>query len=418
MTIHKSKGLEFEVVLVPELQAGSGKGKLRMLSWLERGLPPEEISDDDSAQADISQEITEFLVAPLQSKGADGGITKQWVDRVYRSRESQETRRILYVAATRARDELHFFARPACKQDKSGDWTLAEPKESLLKTAWPALQTEIQERFDAWKTVLAEQEAEPTIIESLAASATNNLLVMPAPIKPTRLRRLPPAYRPTPGARGPASPRTGLDPWGGDIASGTWDNTLYQRHQGGLLSRALGTAVHTLLQNLAGLRKEHDWPQARAALQQLQPRIAAKIRAAGIDPNRSSAIAAEALRLVLDASNDPTGNWILSPHPEEASEVRWTGVVAGNLRTVQVDRLFRAGLQPLSSGTEAWWIVDYKTAHADGIDLKAALPELRRLFAPQLEAYAELLRKLHGADAPIRAALYYPRMLLFDWWEI
>ncbi len=41
MTIHKSKGLEFEVVIVPDLQAGTGRGKIEMLSWLERGLPPE-----------------------------------------------------------------------------------------------------------------------------------------------------------------------------------------------------------------------------------------------------------------------------------------------------------------------------------------------------------------------------------------
>jgi ATP-dependent helicase/nuclease subunit A len=46
------------------------------------------------------------------------------------------------------------------------------------------------------------------------------------------------------------------------------------------------------------------------------------------------------------------------------------------------------------------------------------LPELRKIFAPQLEAYAEVLRNLHGKDSLIRAGLYYPRMLLFDWWEL
>jgi ATP-dependent helicase/nuclease subunit A len=108
MTIHKSKGLEFEVVIVPELQAGNGRNKPRMLSWLERGL----------AEPDESGEITEFLIAPFQRKGADRGKAKEWVDRVYRERESQETRRILYVAATRAREELHLFARPVCKQER------------------------------------------------------------------------------------------------------------------------------------------------------------------------------------------------------------------------------------------------------------------------------------------------------------
>jgi ATP-dependent exoDNAse (exonuclease V) beta subunit len=93
-------------------------------------------------------------------------------------------------------------------------------------------------------------------------------------------------------------------------------------------------------------------------------------------------------------------------------------VVAGGLRTVQVDRVFRGGAEPLADGVVAWWIVDYKTAHEDGADPDAALPELRRRFAPQVEAYARVLRNLHGADAAIRCGLYYPRMLRFDWWEM
>ena len=106
------------------------------------------------------------------------------------------------------------------------------------------------------------------------------------------------------------------------------------------------------------------------------------------------------------------------PTPKSSSEVRWAGVVAGSLRTVQVDRVFRAGLSRCPTGDQAWWIIDYKTAHADTLAPAAALPELRELFAPQLDTYAEVLRNLHGSDAAIRAGLYYPRMLLFDWWEI
>jgi ATP-dependent exoDNAse (exonuclease V) beta subunit len=120
----------------------------------------------------------------------------------------------------------------------------------------------------------------------------------------------------------------------------------------------------------------------------------------------------------LNASRDPNGQWILSPHPQAQSEARWAGVVAGGLRTVQVDRVFRAGLDPLSEGEQVWWIVDYKTAHADNLAPAAALPELRRIFAPQLMTYAQVLRNLHGQDAVIRAGLYYPRMLLLDWWEL
>ena len=72
---------------------------------------------------------------------------------------------------------------------------------------------------------------------------------------------------------------------------------------------------------------------------------------------------------------------------------------------------------PEADGEQAWWIVDYKAAQA-GSDSSTSLPALRTLFAPQLETYARFLRNLHGRDAVIRAGLYYPRMLLFDWWEI
>jgi len=182
MTIHKSKGLEFEVVIVPELQAGTAHSKPRMLTWLERGL----------AEPDESGEITEFLIAPIQSKGEDRGNAKEWVDRVYREREVQEDRRILYVAATRAREELHLFARPAFKE-KDGELTLVEPVNSILATAWPALEEEIRVRFETWKAARAALAASPSLeIESIAASGESNLAIMPSPIRPTLLRRLPP----------------------------------------------------------------------------------------------------------------------------------------------------------------------------------------------------------------------------------
>ena len=444
MTIHKSKGLEFEVVVVPDLQAGAGRGGRNMLSWLERGLE----------QPDDSGEITEFLIAPFQRKGADRGTAKQWVDRVYRQREAQEDRRILYVAATRAREELHLFARPAYRVEDSGSLSLPDPAASLLATAWPALEEEVRVRFDDWKAANAASAAgREEVLESIAASGESNLLHMPPPPKPTILRRLPPDYQPeqinglqpmdcpheqisflqSAAAESPARAQMlGAPSFPRLFAKGVGDrqseaaifspgavsSTLYARHQGGLLSRVLGTAVHALLEELSRLRAAGDWPAARAALQHCEPRIAAQARASGLDRAQAAEVAVQALQLAIKASHDPVAEWILSPHPDAASELRWAGVVAGSLRAVQVDRVFRAGLNPRSEGHDAWWIVDYKTAHADDLDPAAALPELRNLFAPQLEAYATVLRNLHGQDAVLRAALYYPRMMLVDWWEL
>jgi ATP-dependent exoDNAse (exonuclease V) beta subunit len=416
MTIHKAKGLEFEVVIVPDLQATCGRDGRKMLSWLERGL----------ARPDDSGEITEFLIAPLQSKGADRGKAKFWVDRICRERELQEDRRILYVAATRAREELHFFARPAYKAENSGEFSLAEPKSTLLATAWPALETEVRAKFEVWRA-----SAEESTIESIAASGKDNLAVMPSAVKPTLLRRLPPDYQPAPGAPtnpgapsfpqpgAPSFPRLFAERVGNhDPSSGPIPTSLYSRHEGGLLSRLLGSAVHAFLEELARLRMTIDWQAAREALAHFEPRITAEIRSTGLDPAQAARIAAEALRYALNVSRDPVGQWILSPHAGAASETSWAGIVDAALRTVRVDRVFRAGPTPVSEGRDCWWIIDYKTAYADGKDPATTLSQLRPLFAPQIEAYATILRNLHGDGAPICAGLYYPRMLLFDWWEI
>ncbi len=401
MTIHKAKGLEFEVVIVPELQAQPGRGAKKLLSWLERGL----------AAPDDSDEPTEFLVAPLQSKGADRGKAKEWVDRECREREKQESRRILYVAATRAREELHLFARPAYKTEADGSLALVEPRESLLATAWPAFEFEIRERFDQWRASKASDTAshhESATIAAIAASGSDNLLVMPPAAKPALLRRLPPDFE-IPFDR--TSPEDA-------VIIGENAGRLYPRHEGGLHSRALGIAVHTLLQELAALRETQAWEAARAALSRLEPRLVAQVRAAGLDLSQARRIAEQAVEIAIKATRDPMGEWIFSPHADAASEARWAGVVDGSLRTVQVDRVFRAGPEPHAEGDTAWWIIDYKTAHADSLDPDIALPELRHSFAPQIEAYAAVLRNLQGEDAQIRGGLYYPRMMQFDWWAI
>jgi len=404
MTIHKSKGLEFEVVIVPELQASSGRGKPRMLSWLERGLAgPDELG-----------EITEFLVAPFQRKGNDRGEAKTWVDRVYRERERQETRRILYVAATRAREQLHIFARPACKLEDGG-FTLASPAESLLTTAWPALEEEIRTRFEQWRADRTESETQTEgEIVSIAASGTSNLLVMPSTIRPTLLRRLPTEYGTAVSQVTKSRLRASAATDSAISGIAGVSEPLFARHEGGLLSRVLGTAVHRLLEEIARLRASLEWEAARPALRSFEDQIAAQIRSSGLDRLQSAKIAAQALDLALNASHDPAGSWLLSPHPGAASEVAWAGIINGHLRTVRVDRVFQAGSAPGSKSGDCWWVIDYKTAHAEAIDLAT---ELRALFAPQVEAYSQLLRNLHGPETRIFAGLYYPRMLLLDWWE-
>ncbi len=392
MTIHASKGLEFEVVIVPELQASTRKAKSEMLSWLERGvLAPEE-----------ADEPTELLIAPFQSKGEERGKAKEWVDHVHHERERQEMRRVLYVAATRAREELHFFARPEYKQAADG-FELCDPQESLLQTAWPAFEAEIEQQFAAWK------DAQAGSLEQLAAQAAT---VIEMPLREsaetrdrkTGPRRLPANWRATESEaaeRAVEAPIAGL-------------GRLYERHEGGLASRVLGRAVHLLLEQAALLREAQEWDAVRVALEALRPRVTAEIRAAGIEPSTAARIAERALAIAIEATKDNSGRWILEPRDEAQSEVRWAGVASGALRTVQADRVFRAGVRPLSVSGDVWWIVDYKTAHEESVEIT----DLRPRFAPQLEIYARVLRNLRGAEAKVCAGLYYPRMGKLDWWEI
>lgn len=391
MTIHASKGLEFEVVIVPELQSGNRRGEFKMLTWLERAvLDPEE-----------AEEPTELLIAPFQAKGAERGKAKAWVDRVHHQRERQEMRRVLYVAATRAREELHFFARAAYRQGADGV-ELTDPGESLLETAWPAFQVEIEQLFKEWK---AEQEG---TVETLAAQAANVFEMPLREITESGDRKQGPHRLPAnwSEAEGEAAVSATVAPIAGL-------GRLYERHEGGLLSRALGRAVHLFLENASLLREGSEWDAVRAALAELRPRVTAEVRTAGIERGAAARIAERALAIAVEATMDESGKWILEPREESQSEVRWAGVASGAVRTVQADRVFRAGEQPLSVSGNVWWIVDYKTAHDEGVDLA----ELRRSFAPQLETYARVLRNLRGADAKVCAGLYYPRMGKLDWWE-
>jgi ATP-dependent exoDNAse (exonuclease V) beta subunit len=400
MTIHKSKGLEFEIVIVPDLQARNGSSRSDLLSWFERGI----------AEPNESGDLTEFLVAPLQFKGTDAGKAKLWVDNIRRERELQETRRILYVAATRAREELHLFAQPTYKVE-SGSRMLLEPRNSLLATAWPALEDEIRTRFNKLSPAHQDTEldAEHTV-QQLAASGESNLIVMPSLSRPTILRRLPEDFQ--------HSCAINTNPASAEAVIGLGDANPYQRHEGGSLSRALGNAVHRLLEELARLRMDHDWNEARNELEKSRPRIIASIRSTGLSVSQAQQINSKAYEIALNASRDHHGQWLLSQHHEAASESSWAGIVAGNLRLVRVDRLFRAGLEPLLPGEGAQWIIDYKTAHADDLDPNLALPGFRAAFAPQLKMYADVLRNVHGPDLQLRAGLYYPRMSIFDWWEI
>ncbi|HSC47733.1 MAG TPA: UvrD-helicase domain-containing protein, partial [Gammaproteobacteria bacterium] len=124
MTIHKAKGLEFDVVILPGLDAGTRRGEDELLVWLER---PREAGEAD------------LLLAPLHATGNEKDPVYSWISALQRDQERLEIVRLLYVAATRARERLHLIGGAEVRE-RDGAPAIAAPKSgSLLSFLWPAV---------------------------------------------------------------------------------------------------------------------------------------------------------------------------------------------------------------------------------------------------------------------------------------
>ena len=121
MTIHKAKGLGFDVVIVPGMDRKSKADEPSLITSLERTT--------ENGQS-------EMLVAPIGARGGEKHPTYSWVQKLRAARQDEEVKRLLYVACTRARRELHLLGTATVTQSglKGGD------AKSLLEVGWPAFE--------------------------------------------------------------------------------------------------------------------------------------------------------------------------------------------------------------------------------------------------------------------------------------
>ena len=364
MTLHKAKGLEWDVVLVPELHRMSRNSESPLLAWLETS--PDDLSDDTIAAG---------ILAPISSKGTAAGQLNKWMRATDAAREAAERKRLFYVACTRAREELHLFAAP--KRKKEGDLSLRT--DSLLFAAWPAAEPHF-----AAPVLEMPNPAQPQILSTIAASA------------PRVIQRIP---------NRPGAPSQTAPPF--EVGS-----QQYSRPEGSFSARAFGNATHAFLELLANRIATGATPVALLAeLPTWDTRVSAVLRASGLSPADVTRFSASILRGLTNTLNDPEGQWILAAHAEAASESSLTTDEA----TIRLDRTFLAGPTPLAAGATHLWILDYKTATHGTHDLQAFLVAERKKYAPQLEAYARSLAP--QSPYPIRLALYYPLLPHLLWWE-
>ncbi|MEZ5510914.1 MAG: UvrD-helicase domain-containing protein [Gammaproteobacteria bacterium] len=129
MTMHKSKGLEFDVVFLPQLHR---KGR--------RDDKPLILVDKQTAILDEHQEL---FIAPAMPGPADRNSVYEYLWKIRLQRSMNEAVRLLYVACTRARKQLYLSA---CLIQKDEDKEPNRPDSaSLFATVYPILSATAEE---------------------------------------------------------------------------------------------------------------------------------------------------------------------------------------------------------------------------------------------------------------------------------
>ena len=279
LTIHKAKGLEFDVVICPGLGRDTASDRRPLLLALEAPGPYG----------------LDLLLAPLKADGedADGLYDSLWASLARKRRH--EWARLLYVACTRARASLHLVGHSARKDG------IARPR-GLLRILWPFIESDFEK---------------PRLVHS-ASQSTLAGTARPA-------RRVPQAAWPK---------RAGVQAVGERPSSPASDRLVFD--WAGSCIRTVGIVVHQVFAQLT----HQSLPPPGVVPDAVTARAESLLRAHGLqgqDWDEAHRHVSEALRLTL---TDPKGRWLLGPHAEAASECALSAFMEDRLVTVRVDRTF------------------------------------------------------------------------------
>ena len=363
MTIHKAKGLEFDVVIVPGLNRPPRNDDKKLFLWTE--------------QPDVHG-ATELLLAPINATGDDGDAIYQWIARFHAEKQALEDGRLLYVAATRAKRQLHLLGSVRVADgDGDGRAVKVPSPRSLLGKLWPVVAPQYENALQDLPLNDGNSAAQATVIDQT-------------------LRRLPagwvlPAAPPAVVWTAPPDPARAQDElefsWAGETA------------------RYIGSVVHRWLQRIA---EEGcvGWDVAR--IHALGPAIRHALTAQGVGEQALADAAARATQALVNCVSDERGRWVTATHAQARSELRLTGIVENRQINVVIDRTFvdEEGVR---------WIIDYKTSSHEGGDIAVFFDNERERYRSQLERYAQLMQAggasqvdLLRSAQRIRLGLYFP----------
>jgi ATP-dependent helicase/nuclease subunit A len=339
LTIHKAKGLEFPiVVLIGGALGGGGGGGEPIVDRAARRL---HVKLQAALPGTSAGDLEPRAYVALKEREAE--------------MEASERRRLLYVAATRARDALvlTLFGKLLKKDGEPAAGALLPPLAVALPVPGPTPAA--GESAHGRLLVLPPRAPEPPA-ESDAAPDLDALLVARAAWRDDRASLLAGAARPAP-ATSPSS----LEHVDDEVRAGGPGAP-----SGRATALALGTAVHRVLE-LCDLADEGSLPTLAAAVARELGRddLAGPVAALAAACWRSAPVRAAAAS------------------PEVYREVPVGVLVDGAVVSGAVDLLYRRD--------ESWVVVDYKT------DRDADPAALRERYAPQGAAYALAVEAATGA---------------------
>jgi ATP-dependent exoDNAse (exonuclease V) beta subunit len=353
MTIHKAKGLEFDLVILPALERSITHRSDELLLAMPFARP----------------ERDGMVMAARPAIGADENLLFRFLATQARQAVMLESERLLYVACTRAKWQLVLTATLELDDDRQAK---APRNGSLLQLLWPS-------SADAFTVAPAPA----------GAGAAQSAELRGGP-----LLRVPLEWRPDPVQ----APLLLEDP-PIDLAFNTQVPVF---DWAGETARQIGSLVHAELQSL------QIETQDAAGIATRKPRFRTWLALRGVPVERLDDAAArvvEALRAVL---GDARGRWILMDgHREAVREQALSGIWKGEIVRVVLDRSF-------IDADGVRWVIDYKTSRHAGGGLEEFLDREVERYRPQLERYAALVR--HLGPEPVRVGLYFPLMQSWREW--
>ncbi|PXF63261.1 UvrD-helicase domain-containing protein [Kangiella spongicola] len=371
MTMHKSKGLEFDTVILPSLQRQKRADDHQLLLW-------EEFTAEDR---------TGYLLAPIQAAEQKEPIYQLARD-IQSKKAVFEDARLLYVAATRAKKRLILSCELKLKFDEEkSEWSYSSiDKRSLLHYLKPHYENVIEREFNSVIETLetsSQSDKSQTLDTGWYRLKTNQQL----PKIENQLSRIQLETLAQESSEQESLVQENLDfDWASDTA------------------RVVGLVVHKQLELIALERTsferliETNFQTVKHQLTEL------------LDSEEEITLGFnKAKQALLNVQTDDKGQWLLKQHQDAKCEWELTGAVtdlAGktSVRNFIIDRSFVD-----EQGTR--WIVDYKTGDHQGSDLEQFIQAEIERYSPQLKQYQQLVQKVDAR--PIRTALYFPLLKQF-----